>query len=526
MTKYLFSGFAESDLTDAVSIDPGSKIKVPGTGPTRSFQVEDDDATLEGDTGRKHVSDDATQQASVYNGRTMENSGNVYVDAINIVEDADGNRYYLYELEIEGVSDDYYVFSSPPPPPGTTLTVVSQNDATATEVDYGTMAGDDAYASKSDAGETVSGGAGNDIISGGGGNDVISGGAGNDKLGGGAGNDTLHGGEGNDTLSGGRGDDTLNGGLGDDVLSGGDGNDVFQLSRGHDTITDFNFGNSGEVGDSDRSNNDFVDLSGFYDSLDELRADQDDDGILNQSNTVDDEGRRVDYSDNRSFGDNSLTIMNARSSSYSYDNTGIICFAAGTRIRTPQGAVPVERLVPGDLVVTLDRGPQPVLWIGARHVGRDELEAEETLRPVLIRQGVLGAERDLMVSRQHGLLCRKDRLVRAIHLTSGVPGIRIAHGKREVTYIHLLFRRHEIIFGEGVASESFYPGPLALRMMAPEPRAGLMRVLPGLNRPAALQNRTLAAAVYGPTARPFAKPEAIAPRAVAQPVQAGWALAG
>ena len=216
MTKYLFSGFAESDLTDAVSIDPGSKIKVPGTGPTRSFQVEDDDATLEGDTGRKHVSDDATQQASVYNGRTMENSGNVYVDAINIVEDADGNRYYLYELEIEGVSDDYYVFSSPPPPPGTTLTVVSQNDATATEVDYGTMAGDDAYASKSDAGETISGGAGNDIISGGGGNDVISGGAGNDKLGGGAGNDTLHGGEGNDTLSGGRGDDTLNGGLGDE----------------------------------------------------------------------------------------------------------------------------------------------------------------------------------------------------------------------------------------------------------------------------------------------------------------------
>ena len=40
MTKYLFSGFAESDLTDAVSIDPGSKIKVPGTGPTRSFQVD------------------------------------------------------------------------------------------------------------------------------------------------------------------------------------------------------------------------------------------------------------------------------------------------------------------------------------------------------------------------------------------------------------------------------------------------------------------------------------------------------
>lgn len=49
-------------------------------------------------------------------------------------------------------------------------------------------------------------------------------------------------------------------------------------------------------------------------------------------------------------------------------DTGFVCFAAGSLIDTPQGARPVEALRQGDLVDTLDHGPQPILWTGARRV--------------------------------------------------------------------------------------------------------------------------------------------------------------
>ncbi|MGB4828605.1 MAG: choice-of-anchor L domain-containing protein, partial [Paracoccaceae bacterium] len=42
------------------------------------------------------------------------------------------------------------------------------------------------------------------------------------------------------------------------------------------------------------------------------------------------------------------------------------CFVAGTLIRTPDGDVPVETLHPGDLVLTMDDGPQPLRWTGSR----------------------------------------------------------------------------------------------------------------------------------------------------------------
>ncbi len=49
-------------------------------------------------------------------------------------------------------------------------------------------------------------------------------------------------------------------------------------------------------------------------------------------------------------------------SSSSEPYTNIVCFAAGTLIDTPEGARAVETLTPGDLVMTLDHGAQPIRW--------------------------------------------------------------------------------------------------------------------------------------------------------------------
>jgi hypothetical protein len=442
MATHLFSGFLESDLTTGASINPGNTISVPGGGPTRSFRIVDDDGELDGDTGASGVSDDTTQQGFVYNAGTLENSGRIYVDSINVLEDASGTRYILYEIEIEGIPDDYYAFAHPPPPPGTVLTVISQNDTGATDVDMGGIAGDDSYQSTGQTSDDVSAGAGDD------------------------------------TLSTGGGDDTLDGGAGNDLLTGGAGDDLFVVSGGNDTITDFGTGTTGASGDGDGTNNDVLDLSGYYDSLDELRADQADDGILNQSNTVDTEGRAVDYSDNSQFAGGSLTVQGATAETYAYDNTGIVCFVSGSLIQTSEGEVPVETLRPGDMVCTVDNGPQPVLWVGQTDVDQASLMADERVRPVRICQGVLGARRDLLVSRQHGVLLGPDHFVRAAHLARIMRGVRIAHRRRFVTYVHLMFDRHQVIFAEGVASESFFPGTHALSALSPEARASVLAVIP------------------------------------------------
>lgn len=56
------------------------------------------------------------------------------------------------------------------------------------------------------------------------------------------------------------------------------------------------------------------------------------------------------------------------------DIVTVPCFAAGTMIRTPAGDVAIETLRVGELVMTLDGGPQPVRWIGSRKLTVADLE--------------------------------------------------------------------------------------------------------------------------------------------------------
>jgi hypothetical protein len=89
----------------------------------------------------------------------------------------------------------------------------------------------------------------NNLINGADGHDVISGGKGGDALQGENGKDKLRGGKDNDKLFGGAGKDLLNGGLGDDWLTGGSGADIFILSKGKDSVTDYdqNVGDAIEI---------------------------------------------------------------------------------------------------------------------------------------------------------------------------------------------------------------------------------------------------------------------------------------
>jgi len=364
-----------------------------------------------------------------------------------------------------------------------------------------TSGNDSVNASLDTSGVTIDGNGGMDTIIGGSGNDIITGGGlpfgdPGDSLVGGAGDDIILGDSGDDTIDGGTGNDFIEGGRDDDLLTGGDGDDYFSYTSGDglDTITDFNAGNTGLLDDGDFNNNDFIDLSAYYDRIFELHADQADDGILNQSNTTYLNGKLVDYSDNTQFDTNGtpndegiqFTGAAADGSFFTFENTGVVCFTSGTLIATPKGEVPIDTLRPGDLVLTRDNGPQPLVWIGQRYVGRAELAQNEKLRPIKLQPTLIGSHSPLIVSRQHGMLLRLDgeeTLVRAVHLTklSG-QGAAIMHGCSGVTYVHLMFETHQVVFAQGAPSESFYPGPQALRSLSTPARHELLTLFPTLPR--------------------------------------------
>ncbi|WP_112310409.1 Hint domain-containing protein [Pseudogemmobacter bohemicus] len=349
----------------------------------------------------------------------------------------------------------------------------------------------------SDGTDTLSGGAGADILHGNLGNDSLIGGDGTDSLYGGQGDDILSGGADGDSLDGGDGNDRLTGGSGADTLTGGTGNDVFIIDTGGDLITDFGAGNTGSIDDGDNTNNDFVDLSAYYNET-TLAA-------WNAANPGNTYGNplawmRADQADGILQQVGGLQIQNGgvavAAGQLSADTTGVTCFTRGTMIKTSLGEVAVEDLRVGQhLVLTVDSGYRPFSWIGSRALTAGDLARYPNLLPIRIRAHALGPDnpvQDLVVSPQHRILVN-SRLVRNIsgemtalvaakHLV-GLPGIAIAHDMERVEYWHFLFDGHEIVWSNGAQTESLYTGKEALKSLSPEARREIFQIFPNLERP-------------------------------------------
>ena len=174
------------------------------------------------------------------------------------------------------------------------------------------------------------------------------------------------------------------------------------------------------------------------------------------------------------------------------DRGGIICFTRGTRIDTPEGPKLVEDLREGDRVRTKDNGAEEIQWIGSRRMSGARLFAMPHLRPVRIRAGALGVERpdaELLVSPEHRMLVKGDVaqalfntpevLVAARDLVNG-GAISVDLAVRELTYIHLLLPRHQILWANGLETESFHPASASLTALDREDRHRLLRINPDL----------------------------------------------
>ncbi|WP_434286450.1 Hint domain-containing protein [Celeribacter sp. SCSIO 80788] len=157
----------------------------------------------------------------------------------------------------------------------------------------------------------------------------------------------------------------------------------------------------------------------------------------------------------------------------------IPCFAAGTRINTPNGDVPIQHLRIGDLVTTLDHGPRPILWIG-----RSLVNGRDALAPVQIEAGALGNRHPIRVSPNHRFLLQGAEI--ELHFGGDsvfvaakalVNGSTIRHAPcQKVTYFHLLLSEHEVIFAEGIATESLFTGPMAMEALDAAARTELRMI--------------------------------------------------
>ncbi|WP_192966098.1 Hint domain-containing protein [Phycobacter azelaicus] len=287
-------------------------------------------------------------------------------------------------------------------------------------------------------------------------------------------------------IDAGAGDDTVKMGSGDDLITGGVGYDqiVLTAAGGADTISDF------DIGDDDANSfyNDQLDVS-------ELTGGTGPFGAVRTSDVVvSDDG----------FGNALLTFpsgeklvlsgvtpaqMSTHAQLYA---AGIPCFTPDVLIATERGAVPAGEIMVGDLLQTADNGYQPVIWVGQRTLSAAELALRPHLRPYcLAPNGILSPERPMWVSPQHRFMVNSRTFERDLPFGESFLSAKLlsridancrqrTSAPQGVTYVHLMTEQHEVIFAEGIATETFWPGPEAIRGLSSDNMRELFELFPEL----------------------------------------------
>ncbi len=288
------------------------------------------------------------------------------------------------------------------------------------------------------------------------------------------GNDSIDGGAGNGTLLGEGGDDTLIGGTGDDSMEGGAGDDLFIVAEGDtalggDDSDTFVLTDLGEPGSGTIN---IIGGEGGATDIDTLQLTPD----VTLAGITFTDTNPDDLAGSFTMADGTVVTFD--------EIENIICFTPGTMILTEAGERPIDTLQIGDRVITRDHGAQPLRWIGQSHVCGTGRFAPVEVAPHMLD----GAKRPLLVSPQHRFVFggyqselyfgAPEVMAAATHLEDGVNVWRSP--RNQVTYIHLMFDAHEVIFAEGAATESFHAGTMGLSAITGAVREDLFRHMPQL----------------------------------------------
>ncbi len=166
-------------------------------------------------------------------------------------------------------------------------------------------------------------------------------------------------------------------------------------------------------------------------------------------------------------------------------------FARGTLIATTRGPVAVEDLSPGMKLLTNERGPSPLIWIGTVTLRPDNC-ALGTNGPRLIRvmAEALGLGRPMtdfmagpgarILQRDPGIQEQALRPVR--NMLDGTHVIEL-RPPSAVQMFHLMLPRHVTIMAAGLSAETFHPGPGFDQSMSHDDLALFLSLFPHIHKP-------------------------------------------
>ena len=171
-----------------------------------------------------------------------------------------------------------------------------------------------------------------------------------------------------------------------------------------------------------------------------------------------------------------------------------VCFAAKTPIATSSGFVDAGDLREGDIVITREAGPKPILW-----VGKQTVLGFGKMAPIRFDAGVLGNRGPIHVSPWHRMLVAGSQsqllfethevFVHAKHLTH-IAGVT-REGCLSVTYVHVLLDEHHALNADGAYAESLHPAKQVDVILSDADQQEIQQKLNAVGR---------SVATYGPTA--------------------------
>lgn len=184
-----------------------------------------------------------------------------------------------------------------------------------------------------------------------------------------------------------------------------------------------------------------------------------------------------------------MDVSTPNSTDYSeLSTTGVVCFTAGALIATAKGDRCIETLQAGDMISTLDRGFQPILWIGRRRVSWCEMKQHKGLRPFMVRADSFGPRcpsTDIQLSKQHRIFLTEKMVshpkigkagaLAPVHTLTGVPGVEELCPTAGITYFHILTEEHNLVWSNGIATETLLLTAYSkgLTRQQPDPIVGL-----------------------------------------------------